>query len=177
MSAPSPPRPLAKAVMVGKTASDNSSHVARPVTNSVQKELKDTRLRSQTLQTVHLPGRREVEIRPAHAREQPTHKKQNRGDRGPRNTEQLKPNFRWWGFELLPQTFAQEAAKPQDEASEQFLTMCLGPAWAWAVLGAEGSEMSEIRPLVRSSQRKDTGTSRTGPSATWHVRTEAGIEP
>lgn len=41
MSAPSPPRPLAKAVMVGRTASDNSSHLARPVTNSTQKELKD----------------------------------------------------------------------------------------------------------------------------------------
>lgn len=41
MSAPSPPRPLAKAVMVGRTASDNSSHFARPVTNSMQKELKD----------------------------------------------------------------------------------------------------------------------------------------
>lgn len=42
-SAPSPPRPLAKAVMVGRTASGNSSHFTRPVTNSVQKELKDRR--------------------------------------------------------------------------------------------------------------------------------------
>lgn len=41
MSVPSPPRPLAKAVMVGRTASDSSSHFTRPAMNSVQKELKD----------------------------------------------------------------------------------------------------------------------------------------
>ena len=48
MSAPSPPRPLAKAIMVGRTVSDRCSHFTRPVTNSVQKELKRDIVRSRS---------------------------------------------------------------------------------------------------------------------------------
>lgn len=46
MSSPLPPRPLAKAIMVGRTVSDRCNHFTRPVTNSEQKELKRDIVRS-----------------------------------------------------------------------------------------------------------------------------------